>query len=67
MRQLMLWDAGDAELLAETARCSRLPHRYDRCIILPYPKFLVRDVIYTSRAYALMPVRLSVTKCIGAL
>jgi len=33
-------------------------------------QFLARDVIYTSRAYAMMPVRLSVClwrKCIGAL
>ena len=33
-------------------------------------RVLARDVIYTSRAYAMMPVRLSVClwrKCIGAL
>jgi len=36
----------------------------------PVVQFLAGDVIYTSRAYAMMPVRLSVClwrKCIGAL
>ena len=61
---LLLLAGGDT--VAQSGLYARLCHAF----LVLFISFLARDVIYTSRAYAMMPVRLFVCmwrKCIGAL